>query len=408
VTKGSAVGTADAPSPWNPWTVGGVAPEEVLRPTGAEEVRSVLVDAAARGFGVVPLGARTDPGCEPPRRPFVVLSTEDLAGVEEHAPEDLTVTARAGTRLGELSAVLAEHRQWVACDPPLAPRRSLGGVVAGGASGDIGTSFGALRDHVLGLTVVTGDGRVLHLGGRVMKNVAGFDLVRLLVGSRGTLGVVISATLRVLPRPALERVLVFRGASADDLLPLCARIRSAPVVPASAVLGGERGGEASLVVRIQGPPAAVDADARRIFGDRLQEAASLVATDPEGRAALSSARDGVGVGELVARASALPGRLDDVLREVWRALPAGTWRADVLSGRVRIGSAVVDSRVGELADLRGALEEMGGGLILQRATAEVVSRVGAYGTRGAAAELASALRRALDPQGVLSPGRFLP
>jgi glycolate oxidase FAD binding subunit len=405
---GPTVDMSDSASPERTWTLGGSAPQKVLRPTDAEEVSSVLGEAAARGLGVVPLGALTDPGCEPPRGGFAVLSSEGLAGLEEYTPADLTVSAGAGTLMKDLSATLAEHGQWIPCDPPAMPRRTLGGVVASGASGDLGTSFGSLRDHVLGLTVVTGDGRILRLGGRVMKNVAGFDLVRLMVGSRGTLGVIVSVTLRVFPRPSHDRVLVFRGSSAEALLPLCARLRSAPVLPASAVLGGAWGGDATLVVRIQGPSVAVDADARRIFGDRLGEASSLSATEPEGAAVLHAARDGAFTDELVARASALPDRLAQVLYEARRALPAGAWRADVLSGRVRVGSQPADVPAGQLSDLRRTLEGLGGTLVLQRAPADVVAQVGAFGSGGTATGLSSALRRAFDPGEVLSPGRFVP
>jgi glycolate oxidase FAD binding subunit len=388
--------------------LGGSAPEEVLSPASAEEVSFALGAAAARGLGVVPLGARTDPGCESPEGPFAVLSTEGLAGLEEYAPADLTVSAGAGTLIGDLSEILSEHGQWIPCDPPFSPRRTLGGVVASGASGDMGASFGTLRDHVLGLTVATGDGRILRLGGRVMKNVAGFDLVRLMVGSRGTLGVVVSATLRVFPRPTHDRVVLFEASSADALLPLCSRLRSAPVLPASAVLGGTGDGEAMLAVRIQGPSAAVHADARRMLGDHLDEASSVSATEPEGRAILASARDGAGTGELVATASALPDRLARVLSEVGRVLPGAAWRADVLSGLVRVGSQTAVASPERLTDLRNTLEELGGTLILQRAPADIVDQVGAFGSRGAAGDLSSALRRALDPRGVMSPGRFIP
>lgn len=408
MTGEPTVGVPHPASPREAWSLGGSVPEEVLSPDSAEEVSAALGDAATRGLGVVPLGARTDPGCEPPHGPFAALSTGGLTGLEEYAPEDLTVSAGAGTLLGDLSAALSEHGQWIPCDPPFSPRRTLGGVVASSASGDLGASFGALRDHVLGLTVVTGDGRILRLGGRVMKNVAGFDLVRLMVGSRGTLGVVVSATLRVFPRPADDRVVVFEASSAEALLPLCTRLLSAPVLPSSAVLGGRGAAEATLVVRIQGPSAAVDVDARRMLGDQLDEASSVSATVPEGVAILAAARDGAAAGELVARASALPDRLPRVLTEVRHVLPGATWRADVISGVVRVASRVGDVPAERLVGLRKTLEQLGGALTLQRAPADVVAHVGAFGSRGAAGALSSALRRALDPRGVLSPGRFIP
>ncbi|NJD19669.1 MAG: FAD-binding oxidoreductase, partial [Gemmatimonadetes bacterium] len=200
------------------WALGGCLPQAVAEPGTVEEIQAVLAAARAGGFAVVPMGGVTDPGAEAPRGPFVVLSTRRLAGVDDYRPSDLTVTARAGTTLATLGSTLAERGQWLPVDPPFAPRKSLGGLVATGAAGSLGMAYGTPRDHVLGLSVVTGDGRLLSLGGRVMKNVAGFDLVKLMVGSRGTLGIITSATLRLFPRPAEDRAVVLRGEGVGALL----------------------------------------------------------------------------------------------------------------------------------------------------------------------------------------------
>lgn len=393
------------------WTVGGAVPEAVVSPSSVEEVRSTLVGARGAGVGVVPLGGGTDPGCEAPEGPFIVLSTRSLTGVEAYEPADLTVTARAGLVLADLDAELSRHGQWLPVDPPLAPRRTFGGLVATGAAGPLGTAYGAPRDHVLGVHVVTGDGRELHLGGRVMKNVAGFDLVKLMVGSRGTLGVVISATVRLFPRPAVDRVLVLEGDSPGALLADARALATAPLVPASAVLSlsGPDGRGAALVIRLQGALPAVDAEELSIR--RLLSGAPRCVDGAEGSALLERIRDRACGGVLGLRAAALPAALPAVMDAVSGALPAAELSGDVLTGRVRASTAEDDVAPEALVTLRRRMAELGGTLVLTRAPAAVVERAGAYRSPGdpepAAVRLASRLKRRFDPERTLSPGRFV-
>lgn len=391
------------------WTVGGAKPLAGALPSTVEEVQAVLALAAGEGVGVVPLGGRSDPGSEAPSGPFLVLGTERLGGVQDYEPADLTVTAGAGITLGALGGVLAESGQWLPVDPPFSPRRTLGGLVATGAAGPLGTAYGAPRDHVLGLTVVTGDGRALRLGGRVMKNVAGFDVVKLMVGSRGTLGVVVSASVRLFPRPEEDRLLQCTAAHAAELLPLARAVATGPVVPASAVLmahgDGGSGGEATLVVRLHGAPSGVASDQARL----LPAGADFRPVPAEDVAAkVEQARDHGADHPLVIRAAAFPGHLPELLGAVTAVLPYADVTADVLAGRVRCwipDPGAVD--VAALATLRIRVEALGGSLTLERAPGTILAKLPAYGSVGRAGALAVALRGRFDPGGVLSPGRFV-
>ncbi len=401
-------GALAVPTDSSAWTLGGASPEGIVSPVSISEVKGALAAAEQAGVGVVPLGGCTAPGCEPPSGPFVVLSTARLTGIEDYEPADLTITAGAGTLLGDLDGELAAKGQWLPVDPPFASRRTLGGLVATGAAGPLGSAYGSPRDHVLGLTLVTGDGRVLHLGGRVMKNVAGFDLVKLVVGSHGTLGVVVSATVRVFPRPEMERALVVRAARPAELLPVARAVAMSPVVPASAVLVAPdpwEGSGAALVVRLQGAPAGVESDGARILaGVKVDPALS----EGERAAALfTDAADHAATGTLVVRATAPPASLAAVLSAATEGLPGCAIMADVMAGRVR--AALVEAgRVDAFAltVLRRRLETIGGSMTLERAPRELASAVGAYGDRGRAGTLGSAIRTRFDPQGVLAPGRF--
>jgi glycolate oxidase FAD binding subunit len=386
-----------------------MGPVGAVFPGSVEEVQTVLRVATAHGVGVVPVGSMVDPGCEPATGSFLVMGTARIAGIEDYEPADLTVTARAGTELAHLASALSDHGQWLPLDPPGAPRRTLGGLVASGAAGPLAMAYGPTRDHVLGVTVVTGDARVLELGGRVMKNVAGFDLVRLMVGSRGTLGVVISATLRLFPKPEEDRVLVLGVDDPGRLLELAGTLRTAPVVPASALLldphpGGSDSG-AALVVRLQGARVGVDVEQRVVLGAAADEAQSFsgLEADP----ILTRVRDAATDGDVVLRVQALPTAMGYLLGALRDAVPEVGFAADVLSGRVRASAPAEVVSPGAVTDLRAHVSRLGGDVVLERAPRELVEAVGAYGDAGPSGAIRTKLRERFDPHGILSVGRFM-
>lgn len=375
----------------------GFEPEAVRRPDSPEGVAAALEEARAAGRTVVPVGAGGRTGPLPPDGPFEVLSLEALAGVEEHEPGDLTFTARPGTTLEGLDEVLAPHGQWLPVDPPGAPGRTLGGVVATGLGGSLHAGYGAVRDQVLGLSLVTGDGRLLRLGGRVMKNVAGFDLVRLAVGSRGALGVVVSVSMRVFPRPRATRVLVLDGPD-EVVLAAALAVATAPVVPAGATVVGAPGG-ARLVVALHGPEAALDADRRT-----LEEAGGGTFTPADdGGSLLGAARDAGAEGALAFRQGGLP---SEVARR-WAALraaePGLALQADPLSGVVR--GSLPEAGPDALGRLRAAGEALGRPLLFTALDPRLHAAARPW-TGDPAGGLADELRRRFDPDGVLTPGRL--
>jgi glycolate oxidase FAD binding subunit len=146
-------------------------------------------------YGGVPAGA--------------VLDTRGHSGIVSYEPTELVVTARCGTPLAELESALAERRQFLACEPPHFGAATVGGAVAAGLSGPRRAAAGSLRDFVLGVKVMDGEGRVLRFGGEVMKNVAGFDVSRVIAGSLGTLGLILEVSLKVLPLPVGDASLRF-------------------------------------------------------------------------------------------------------------------------------------------------------------------------------------------------------
>lgn len=174
----------------------------VVRPASAAEVGEVVRAAAAAGEGIYPVGGRTslDVGF-PPTKPGVALDTTALDRIIDYPVRDMTITVEAGITVGKLRAALAAEGQWLPVDVPLSDRATLGGAVALNLSGPRRYGYGTLRDYVIGIGFVADDGSEVNAGGRVVKNVAGYDLMKLHIGAAGTLGVVTRLTLKVRPKP---------------------------------------------------------------------------------------------------------------------------------------------------------------------------------------------------------------
>ena len=376
--------------------------EAVVRPQSTEEVADTLRWATANSVGVLPVGS----GERLPKRSvegrFIVLATDRLAGFEIYEPADLTLTARAGTRLSHVDAALRAHRQWLPFDPPGVATRTLGGLVAMGESGPVATGYGELRSHVLGATVVTGDGRVLRLGGRVVKNVAGFDLLRPLVGSRGRLGVITSVCLRAFPVPAVDRVLLFRSEDVVGLEEVARAVRTAPTMPASVVVWAPTTGPAdgaALLVRLHGALPTVDADQAA-----LERHAGVVFEAPEDAAATSDeVREHAVHGAVRLRMSLLPSRLFQGLAVARERLGAIAVAADAYNGLARLAAGDVDDAA--VAEVRDAVQALGGALTVTHAAAG--DGRPDLGSRPNVDELALAerLERVFDPEGVFWPCR---
>jgi len=200
-----------------------------------------------------------------------LLDTTSLTGITSYEPSELVVTVRTGTPLAELEAALAEKGQCLPFEPPhFGPAGTVGGMVAAGLSGPARASVGAVRDYVLGATLVNGRGDVLRFGGQVMKNVAGYDVSRVLAGSLGTLGVIAEVSLKVLPVAPAEATLEFACSQADALR-LLNEWGGRPL-PLNASCWFEYGGAGALYLRLRGAVAAVEAACMHLGGERKDNA----------------------------------------------------------------------------------------------------------------------------------------
>lgn len=378
----------------------GAGPEAVVAPADDEECARAMSWASETGVGVLPVG---NCGMLEPfdvERRWIALSTHRLTGITAYEAADLTLTARAGTPVAEVDAAMRANRQWAPFDPPGALDSTLGGLVSSGQSGPLWAGYGELRNHVLGATLVTGDGRILRLGGRVVKNVAGFDLLKLVVGGRGSFGVVTSVCLRAFPEPIEDRVLVLAASTFSELAGPALRIATAPIVPAASVVVDHlpTSRTPGLVVRLHGSRATVDADQRRLEGHLGVKLSPVDDPLPFVRAVTERTADD----PIVVRLSSSPSRMGGLLGVVERIGAAGV-SLDAYGARGRVSFDTTRARAA--TELLDVAPDLSATAVVERAP--VGSALWSRGVQRPAVEAAllSGLSTAFDPEGVLWPTR---
>ena len=375
--------------------VGGLVPREVVRPTSVEEVAEVLRAAQADGLSVVPVGSGSKTSwAAPPSSCDLLLDTTGLDRIVEHVAGDLVVIAEAGVRLADLQSSLGEHGQLLGLDPP-EQGATLGGVVSANASGPRRLAYGTARDLLIGTTVVLADGTVAKAGGKVVKNVAGYDLGKLYTGAHGTLGVVVSTTWRLHPLPPARRVLVVDLADSAQAGPMAIALNRSTLTPSAVELVGTTGGPGQLAVVFESIAESVTAQAdaaRELLGGG--HASDDV---PDG----FGARPG-GPSDVVLRLAHVPTGLPTALS----ALPAGTSVVSSAATGVTY-AALPASAVSALPRLREALRPVDGTAVVLRAPEDVRDELDHWGPVGDSLELMRRVKARFDPERRMSPGRFV-
>jgi glycolate oxidase FAD binding subunit len=385
--------------------VGGVPAALVAAPTSTDEVAEVLRVADGNDLAVVARGAGTTIGWgAPPERLDVVLDMTGVTGVVEHAAGDLVVVVRAGTAMAELQSVVAEAGQQLALDSPY-PEATVGGTLAVSTSGPRRLLYGTARDLLIGVTFVRADGVVAKAGGKVVKNVAGYDFGKLLTGSYGTLGVVTEAVFRLHPLPASRRVVTATFGDAAAAGRAALEVLGSQVVPTAVELDGPRDA-VRVTALVEGVEAGVAARADTLLA-LLGPGASTGDTLPPAFGALPFAPDGTGlkvtasltgVGPVLAAAHRLAG-------EHGLDVAAGGSAAGVLYAG--IGADADPAAVAALvAGLRVAALPHDGTVTVLTAPVTVRAAVDPWGPV-AGIDLMRRLKAELDPRRRLSPGRFV-
>lgn len=212
--------------------INGVTPAVSVAPANAEEIAAILRLANERDLLVAPAGGCTRQQIGGvPERIDVLLRTERLNQITKYDPNDLTVGVDAGIHLADLQSALGEHHQWLPYDPAQAKIATIGGLLATAASGPLKSGFGGLRDFCIGIRFVTGEGTIAKAGGNVVKNVAGYDLMKLMIGSYGSLAVITGANFKIFPRPRQTRTFICSLPSLAEAIAFRNQVLHSPLTP---------------------------------------------------------------------------------------------------------------------------------------------------------------------------------
>jgi glycolate oxidase FAD binding subunit len=415
----------------SPFVIEGRSPDVAVFPGSVEEVSSVLALASGEEIPVNPWGGGTKMGLgSPPQKLGVVLGLKRLHRLLEHEPGDLTATLQAGMTLEALEATLSRSGQWLSLDPAFPERATLGGILATNASGPRRHLYGTARDLLIGITVVEADGAVVHGGGKVVKNVAGYDLPKLYIGSFGSLGVIVELTVKLRPLPEDDRALLVRFQRLKECAQALRLLMGSDLIPSAVeLLDGEALGGldlssaegGALLIGFDGLPEQVEwqaEEARKLFEplglaewrlldgparDRAWRAVREVGhrVFPEPAAVVKLGVLPTQVVETIEQTASVAQR--NGLRSAFSAHPTVGIVTGVLAGGGQLATPVITT----LIEWRDLVRSTGGHLALEWAPLAVKEQVAAWDPPGPEFKIMERLKAKLDPKGILNPGRFV-
>src|SRR6267143_618824 len=397
-----AAGAADA--------VGGLQPKLVVEPGTERELAEILRLSNEGGVAVIPRGGGTKLSWgNPPVRADLILSTSRLTEIVEHAWADLTVTVEAGCTIQKLQETLAQHGQRLALDPLWPEKATVGGVLSTNDSGALRLRFGALRDLIIGVTIALPDGTLASSGGKVVKNVAGYDLPKLVTGALGTLGVITRAVFRLHPLPLNSLSFRVSTVNAEETQKLVLAVQDSKLAhtflqshfsdekpPASDILF--EGTEAGL--------AAQETQLRNLAAPgSVSEASNSSWTAREELWAFSDPASAA-----IAKISILPANMASTMKLVAHSANAQQVRWKALLYATGLGWLRLEGKPGALQEalqvLRDELQGQDGWLVALHRPSKMPA-FDAWGTASDTLPLMKAVKQQLDPKNTLNPGRFV-
>jgi glycolate oxidase FAD binding subunit len=452
------------------YAIGSMSPAAAVRPGSAAEVAEIVKFAAAEKLALVPAASRTKLGMGlPPRKYDLALDMTRLNRVLAYDPGDMTLSVEPGILLADVAKLLAEHGQFVPLAAPFHDRATVGGTIASGVDGPLRQMYGTARDYVLGMEFVTGDGVIAKSGGRVVKNVAGYDLHKLMIGALGTLGILTKINFRTFPAPSNVRVFVAGFDRAAQALDMRARVAQSPLRPltmeivspgATELLGsaaaariapdespwnGTAASQWAFAASFAGNEKALERYARDLQGMAadLDAARAEIFRDAQALAALRRLREFIPIAmesspaATILKLSVLPARMQEILETAARVIESNTIESSAME------SHAIKSNGGDTREMRWAALARGVGVIYivllpeaadeehrQRVAAianEILQACAAAGGEGSIPwcpapwkaslkvwgllrsdfEHMRSVKQVFDPHGILAPGRFV-
>ena len=420
----------------NSYLLEGWTPEAVVFPGSVEEISLLLSLVSEEGISVTPWGGGTKMGIgTPPKKLQLVVGLKRLNQVIEHEPGDLTATIQAGITLRAFQEQLKGEGQWLSLDPPFEDRATLGGIVSANSSGPRRHLYGSARDLVIGITMVEADGSIVRGGGKVVKNVAGYDLPKLYIGALGTLGIVVGLTVKLRPLPEEDGMLLARfpgipeAASAvralmdSDLIPYAIELLDQSALQGLDQRLGREGKGVALCVGFDGLAEQVEwqlgeaerlcaamgsFESQRLFGSERDRAWQFVRE--VGRLAFPEATVQLKIGVLPSQVSALFMEGEPVAKRNGQnvALTAHAGLGIVTAvfapqDRQSRDAALIET----LKAWRELVQGLGGQLMIEWAPLAVKEQVTVWDPPDAAMRVMERIKTELDPKGILNPGRFV-
>lgn len=404
---GPAAVTAEAES-LTSHRIDGITPRLLVTPESSDQIGAALRHCSEARATVVPWGGGTAMALgNPPRQLDVVMNLGNLNRVIEHDPANLTVSSQCGMTLAALQSVLYPEKQFVPIDAPFPERATLGGIVAANLNGPRRSSYGSVRDLVIGLKVILASGESIKAGGKVVKNVAGYDMCKLFVGSLGTLGIITEVTLRVTPMAESAATFIGRGTRTEALGFINELSRSALLPAAIFLLGENTQGEWRVAVWCEGFAQGVERHLRDLQAMAGRGKLIYEVAGPENHNALwNKLRDfPLEPHRIVYRITVPRSAISDFINraQAWNVTEIVS---DTSMGTIWLGLPVDRTAIAQFAEIESAACH-GGHAILFSAPGSLKTGINVWGRSPETLSLMREIKRRFDPNGLLNPGRFL-
>ena len=388
----------------------------VIVPTSVVELGNIVRQAAGEKRALYPFGGGTmlDLGLIP-TKPGTAVDLRELRQVIDYPARDMTITVQAGITIGALQTILLAEKQRLPVDVPLPDRATLGGAIAANASGPRRFGLGTLRDYVIGITLVNDEGQEVKAGGRVVKNVAGYDLMKLYTGSLGTFGIISQVTLKLKPLPESSRLVAIPASldNASAILDVLFASRTRPTAiemldPAATKAVGSLQSGWNIVVGYEDNSKAVDWQAEQLKQELPAEARATLHECPEGL--WSGLRDlALADADLSFKANLLPSAVVDFCRQAVVSEPTPLLQAHAGNGIVigHVKGLTLEQARPMLEKLGAIAEKAKGNLIVTRCPPAWKTVLPVWGRSTADRALMKDVKAKLDPGNVFNPGRFV-
>ncbi|MEO1375911.1 MAG: FAD-binding oxidoreductase [Cyanobacteria bacterium J06635_10] len=387
----------------------GNLPSCVVYPQTQEQLAEVITEAYRNKWRVLPCGNGSKlkwgglaKGID------IVVSTQRLNQIINHAVGDLTLTVEAGVKIADIHANLAKNNQIIALNPTAPDLATIGGIIATGDTGSLRQRYGSVRDQLLGITFVRADGKIARAGGRVVKNVAGYDLMKLFTGSYGTLGIITEATFRLYPMQSASGTAILTG-SQEAIFQAVETLRGSALTPTQADLLSSQlvsnmglGKGLGLIMRFESIPESVKEQLNQVLqvGEKLG-LTSVVYSDTEERDLWQRLPEQIHLPDSESAITCKIGVLPNAAVEVLNQADLGLIHMTSGLGILRFE----DEK--KVLEMRNLCEQKSGFLTILSATVEVKQKLDVWGYGGNALELMKGIKKQFDAENILSPGRFV-